>query len=66
LVKDRKDVFRILNEQKRLLKSLGLLSSDRSISETTIEDFSEVLQNIRLSEEDNAYLVGLLTPPSSQ
>jgi hypothetical protein len=42
------------------------LSSENSISETTLEDFSEVLRNIGLSPEDNAYLVGLLTPASSQ
>jgi hypothetical protein len=66
LIKDRKDVFRMLNQQKGLLKKLNLLSSDKSVSETTIEDFREVLGNIGLSEEDNAYLVGLLTPPSSQ
>ena len=65
LVKDRKDVFRILNEQKGLLQSYSLLSSEKSISETTIKDFAEVLRNIGLSEEDNAYLVGLLTPPAS-
>jgi hypothetical protein len=65
LVKDRKDVFRILNEQKGLLQKYGLLSSDKSVSETTIEDFAEVLRNIGLSEEDIAYLVSLLSPPPS-
>jgi hypothetical protein len=65
LVKDRKDVFRMLNEQKGLLQKHGLLSSEKAISQTTIEDFQEVLRNIGLSEEDNAYLVGLLTPPAS-
>ena len=62
---NRKSEFAKLNKQAGLLKSLGLLSSEKSISETTIEDFAEVLRNIGLSEEDNAYLVGLLTPPAS-
>lgn len=62
---NRKSEFAKLNEQAGLLKSLGLLSSERSISETRIEDFCEVLRNIGLSEEDIAYLVGLLTPPAS-
>ena len=64
---DRKEIFRDLNQQKGLLQKHGLLSSEKSISETTIEDFVEVLRNIGLSEEDNAYLVGLIVPsPSSQ
>jgi hypothetical protein len=62
---DRNQAFGELNNLKGLLKSLNLLSSEKSISETMIEDFSEVLRNIGLSEEDNAYLVGLLTPPPS-
>lgn len=62
---NRKSEFAKLNEQAGLLKSLGLLSSERSISETTIDDFAKVLRNIGLSEEDIAYLVGLLTPPAS-
>lgn len=62
---NRKSEFAKLNKQTGLLKSLGLLSSEKSVSETTIEDFSEVLQKIGLSEEDIAYLVGLLTPPAS-
>jgi hypothetical protein len=65
LVKDRKDVFRILNQEKGLLQKYGLLSSENSISETTLKDFSEVLRNIGLSPEDNAYLVGIMTPPAS-
>jgi hypothetical protein len=59
---DRKKIFRDLNQQKGLLQKYCLLSSERSISETDIGDFAEVLRNIGLSEEDNAYLVGLLTP----
>ena len=65
LVKDRKDVFRVLNQQKGVLQRYRLLSSDKSIFETTLDDFTEVLRKIGLSEEDNAYLVGLLTPPAS-
>ena len=65
LIKDRKDVFRVLNQQKGLLQRYGLLSSEKSVSETTIEDFSEVLRKIGLSEEDIAYLVGLIVPPAS-
>ena len=64
LIKDRKDVFRVLNQQKGLLQRYGLLSSEKSVSETMIEDFSEVLRNIGLSDEDIAYLVGLITPPA--
>ena len=63
---DRKEIFRELNQQKGLLQKYRLLSSDRSIYETEIDDFAEVLQKIELSEEDIAYLVGLLTPRSSQ
>jgi hypothetical protein len=66
LIKDRKDVFRVLNKEKGLLQKYGLLSSDKSVSETTIPDFIEVLRRLCLTEEDIAYLVGLLTPPSSQ
>lgn len=62
---NRKSEFAKLNKQTGLLKSLGLLSSEKSVSETTIEDFREVLRNIGLSEEDIAYLVGLITPPAS-
>jgi hypothetical protein len=65
VVGDRKSAFRALYQQTGLLKSLGLLSSENSISQTTIEDFAEVLGNIGLSEEDNAYLVGLIVPPAS-
>ena len=63
LIRDRKDVFRILNQQKGLLQRYGLLSSEKSVSETTIPDFIEVIRNLCLSEEDIGYLVGLLTPP---
>jgi hypothetical protein len=62
---NRKSEFAKLNKQAGLLKSLNLLSSEKSISETTIDDFAEVLQKIGLSEEDNAYLVGLIVPPAS-
>jgi hypothetical protein len=65
LVKDRKDVFRVLNQEKGLLQKYGLLSSEKSISETTLDDFHEVLRKIGLSEEDIAYLVGLIVPPAS-
>lgn len=65
LIRDRKDVFRILNQENGLLQKYCILSSDKSVSETTIEDFAEVLRNIGLSPEDIAYLVGLLTPPAS-
>lgn len=65
LIKDRKDVFRVLNKEKGLLQKYGLLSSDKSVSETTIEDFAKVLRNIGLSEEDITYLVGLITLPAS-
>lgn len=61
---NRKSEFAKLNQQKGLLQKYRLLSSERSISETDIGDFAEVLRNIGLSEEDNAYLVGLLTPSS--
>lgn len=61
----RETEFFKINNEIGLLKSLNLLSSDRSIYETTLDDFREVLQKIGLSEEDNAYLVGLLTPPPS-
>jgi hypothetical protein len=62
---NRKSEFAKLNKQAGLLKSLGLLSSEKSVSETTIEDFREVLRRIGLSEEDIAYLVGLIVPPAS-
>lgn len=62
---NRKSEFAKLNDQASLLKSLGLLSSEKSISETTIDDFAEVLRKIGLSEEDIAYLVGLIVPPAS-
>ena len=62
---NRKSEFAKLNKQTELLKSLGLLLSEKSVSETTIEDFCEVLRNIGLSEEDIAYLVGLIVPPAS-
>jgi hypothetical protein len=62
---DRNRAFGELNQQKGLLQKYGLLSSERSISETDIGDFAEVLRNIGLSEEDIAYLVGLIVPPAS-
>lgn len=62
---NRKSEFAKLNKQTGLLKSLGLLSDDKSVSETTIEDFCEVLGNVGLSDEDIAYLVGLIVPPPS-
>ena len=65
IVGERKSAFSALYQQTGLLKSLGLLSSDKSISETTIDDFVEVLRNISLSKEDIAYLVGLIVPPAS-
>ena len=65
LIKDRKDVFRVLNQQKGLLQRYGLLSSEKSVSETTIDDFIEVLRRLCLSEEDISYLVGLIVPPAS-
>lgn len=65
IVGERKSAFRALYQQKGLLQSYGLLSSDNSVSETRIEDFCEVLRNIGLSEEDNDYLVGLIVPPAS-
>lgn len=65
IVGDRKSAFRELYEQKGVLQRYRLLSSDKSIFETTLDDFTEVLRKIGLSEEDNAYLVGLLTPPAS-
>jgi hypothetical protein len=65
IVDDRKSAFLALYQQNHLLQKHGLLSSEKSIYETEIKDFSEVLRNIGLSDEDNAYLVGLLTPPPS-
>lgn len=65
IVGERKSAFRALYQQKGLLQSYRLLSSENSVSETTIDDFAEVLRNIGLSEEDIAYIVGLLTPPAS-
>ena len=65
IVGERKSAFRALYQQTGLLKSLGLLSSEKSVSETTIEDFCEVLGNVGLSDEDIAYLVGLIVPPPS-
>jgi len=65
IVGDRKTAFRALYQQKGLLQSYGLLSSEYSVSETRIEDFCEVLQKIGLFEEDIAYLVGLIVPPAS-
>ena len=62
---NRKSEFAKLNKQAGLLKSLGLLTDKKSISETTLDDFREVLGNIGLSEEDIAYLVGLIVPPAS-
>ena len=62
---NRKSEFAKLNKQDGLLQSYSLLSSDKSIFETTIDDFAEVLQKIGLSEEAITYLVGLLTPPPS-
>jgi hypothetical protein len=62
IVGDRKPAFRGLYEEKGLLQCYELLSSDRSVSETTLDDFRKVLQNIRLSDEDITYLVGLITP----
>lgn len=63
---DRKQAFGELNNRKGLLQSLNLLDNDKPISMTTIHDFAIILSRIGLSEEDIAYLVGLLTPPSSQ
>ena len=65
IVGDRKPAFRALYEEKGLLQGYSLLSSDRSVFETTIDDFAEVLRNIGLSEEDIAYLVGLIVPLAS-
>lgn len=62
---NRKSEFAKLNNQAGLLKSLGLLSDEKSISETTIDDFAEVLRKIGLFDEDIAYLVGLIVPPAS-
>ena len=62
---NRKSEFAKLNKQTGLLQSYGLLSSENSVSETSIEDFCEVLGNVGLSDTDIAYLVGLLTPPAS-
>ena len=62
---NRKSEFAKLNNQAGLLKSLGLLSDEKSISETTLDDFAEVLRNVGLSKEDIAYLVGLIVPPAS-
>jgi hypothetical protein len=62
IIGDRKSAFRALYEEKGLLQCYRLLSSDRSVSETTLDDFREVLQNIGLSDEDITYLVGLITP----
>lgn len=61
----RETEFFKINNEIGLLNSLNLLSSEKSISETTINDFREVLRNIGLPEGDIAYLVGLLTPPAS-
>ena len=63
---DRKQAFGELNNRKGLLQSLNLLDNDKPISVTTIHDFAIILSRIGLSEEDIAYLVCLLTPPSSQ
>jgi len=63
---ERKEAFRTLNDQKSLLQGLGLLDSDKSIAETTIEDFHKILTKIGLCEEDIDFLVGVMTPPSSQ
>jgi hypothetical protein len=63
---ERKEAFRALNDKKSLLQGLGLLDSDKSISETTIEDFRKILTKIGLCEEDIDFLVGVMTPPSSQ
>lgn len=63
---DRKEAFRALNDQKSLLQGLGLLDSDKSIAETTIEDFRKILTKIGLCEEEIDFLVGVMTPPSSQ
>ena len=65
IVGERKSAFRALYQQKGLLQSYSLLSSDRSVYETTLDDFHEVLRKIGLSEEDIAYLVGLIVPPAS-
>jgi hypothetical protein len=65
IVDDRKTAFLALYQQKGLLQSYSLLLSDRSIYETAIPDFIEVLRNIGLPEEDIAYLVGLIVPPAS-
>ena len=63
---ERKEAFRALNDQKSLLQGLGLLDSDKSIAETTIEDFRKILTKIGLCEEEIDFLVGVMTPPSSQ
>jgi len=62
---NRKSEFAKLNKQAGLLKSLCLLTDEKSISETTLDDFREVLRNVGLSDEDIAYLVGLIVPPAS-
>jgi hypothetical protein len=65
IVGERKPAFRALYEEKSLLQRYGLLSSEKSISETTLDDFREVLGKVGLSKEDIAYLVGLIVPPPS-
>ena len=65
IVGERKSAFRALYQQKGLLQSYGLLSSENSVSETSIDDFIEVLRKIGLSDEDITYLVGLIVPPAS-
>ncbi len=62
---NRKSEFANLNEETGLLQKHGLLSSEKAISQTTIDDFAEVLRNIGLPEGDIAYLVGLIVPPAS-
>ncbi len=62
---DRKVAFGELNDRKGLLKSLNLLDNDNPISMTKIDDFAVILSRIGLSEEDIAYLVGLIVPPPS-
>jgi hypothetical protein len=65
IVGERKSTLRALYQQKGLLQSYSLLSSDRSIYETTIEDFIQVLRKVGISDTDIAYLVGLIVPPAS-
>ncbi len=60
IVGNRKDTFREVNQTKGLLQSILLLSSNKSVSETNIDDFREVLRNIELANDDINYLVDLI------